>query len=493
MKKLINPPTPKVLINSIRQIGYSFESAIADIIDNSIVACAKSINIFLPINKLEESYIAFLDDGLGMDKVGIINALKVGSNFEGERDADDLGRFGLGLKSASFSQCRKLTIVSKKDNKLQAFGWDISEIVNSNEWNLFEFSNQEIASIQQIEKLKEKLQGTLVVWQDFDLIRDRLDDNIDLQRQLSDLIEKARKHIALVFHRYLNKKIVISINNLPIKGLDPFLENHNKTEKGKADNITIATKDGKEHTIKIQAYTMPHYYDLLDSDNELLGGADVMRDMQGFYVYRNERLIVYGTWFKIRVRSELAKYAKIKVDIPNTLDDIWEIDIKKQKAIIPQKLMAHFRKTIENIRVRSEKKIRHKQIVDGKDDKKIWNKKIGRNDKTSYYINVDSNFVKEYLYNNFDELEHSKIRRLLEIVGATIPFDDIYNAVCNQSVELTLDKEREVMIIDEGVKMARQVASIKQITNEQAIEKIASIEPFNNDEIITNIRRQMGI
>lgn len=163
VQKINNPPTPKILINSIRQIGYSFESAAADIIDNSISVGSKNIDIYFPVSANEEIYIAFLDDGIGMNRKQAINALKIGSDFEGERNENDLGRFGLGLKSASFSQCRKLTVVSKTNDVLAAFGWDISEVEKSNEWFCYEFSNEDIEKIPKFEKLKELKHGTLVV------------------------------------------------------------------------------------------------------------------------------------------------------------------------------------------------------------------------------------------------------------------------------------------------------------------------------------------
>lgn len=143
-----------------------------------------------------------------------------------------------------------------------------------------------------------------------------------MRRQLSNNLEDAREHIALVFHRYLNREVAIRINNDSIVGQDPFLENHLKTEGGKISSISLKTKKGKEHLVKIRPYTLPHYHDLLDEDRKLLGGADKMRDGQGFYIYRKDRLIIHGTWFKIRVKSEIAKYARIKVDIPNALDEI---------------------------------------------------------------------------------------------------------------------------------------------------------------------------
>ncbi|MDR3186780.1 MAG: ATP-binding protein [Christensenellaceae bacterium] len=490
-KKILNPPSPKMLINSIRQIGYSFESAVSDIIDNSISASAKNIDIFFPVNSDEKMYTAFVDDGSGMSRKGVINALKIGSSFEGERKQNDLGRFGLGLKSASFSQCRKLTVASKVNDQLVAFGWDIDDVEKSNEWFCNEYSSNEIKAIPQIDKISILKNGTLVVWREFDLISSKLESVKDLHRQLSNILELTRTHIGLHFHRYLNKKLVISINNVPIVGLDPFLENHLKIEKGQLSSLSLKAKNNQEYTVQIQPYTLPHYLDLSDEDIALLGGIDKIRAGQGFYIYRQERLIVHNTWFGIGAKAEVFKYARIKVDIPNTLDDIWDIDVKKQNAAIPAKLLAHFRKTVGDIQLRSKKKTRHKQLAIGQDDNKIWNKKKARNGKESYYINLDSKFINEYINENFHETSYSKIYSLLEIIGSTIPFDAIYNSVCNQCIDTDLDSEKEREIIEIAKNMALKFAQVKKIGIDKSLQAILNFEPFNHLDI-KKVLKELG-
>ena len=131
--KIKNTPSPDVLMNSMRSIGYNFRTAIADIIDNSISAKAKNIYISSPIND-EKIFITILDDGEGMDDSELFNAMKYGSNKE-YYDTNDLGRFGLGLKSASLSQCRILTVASKKENVIVAYQWDLDSVIQNREWD----------------------------------------------------------------------------------------------------------------------------------------------------------------------------------------------------------------------------------------------------------------------------------------------------------------------------------------------------------------------
>lgn len=483
-----NLPIPRVLINSIRQIGYSFESAIADIVDNSISASGTQVDLFLPVVDTELAYIAIIDNGIGMDYDRLFNALKLGSNFEGDRKSDDLGRFGLGLKSASFSQCRRLTVASKQGDGVVCMGWDIDEIERSNIWNCFVLSNDQIDTLPQIDKLKSYTSGTLVLWQNFDLIQSKL-SNESLQKVLQTKIENARNHMALVYHRYLSsKKICIQINNDEIIPLDPFLENHHKTEKGKIERVAILDKTGVERYVEITQYNLPHYHDLSADDEQKLGGAESVRSSQGFWIYRNSRLIVYGTWCGVkRVSSELSKYARIRVDIPNTLDEQWEIDIKKQKATIPSNLLKQLRQMVERSSTRSKNKIEHKGINIEKQDDRIWNKRKDRDGKYQYFINLDSGFVSDFVQTHFDDSSKKQVYQLLDIVSTMIPFDDIYNTVCNQKSSRTIDDETNAWIIKIGINKVNEYIS-KGYSVEKAIEQVCNIEPFCKEEVSKQIK-----
>lgn len=165
-KYILNNPSPDVLMNSMRSIGYSFKTAVADIIDNSISAHASEIKIYTPIN--DDLFISFFDNGEGMSRDELLNAMKYGSDRECY-GIDDLGRFGLGLKSASLSQCRKLTVASKKDGVISAFRWDLDSVIETKRWDCLELENDEIKQLPMIKVLTEAEKGTLVVWQDFDI------------------------------------------------------------------------------------------------------------------------------------------------------------------------------------------------------------------------------------------------------------------------------------------------------------------------------------
>ena len=156
-----NSPSAKNLIHALRDIGYSLETAIADIVDNSISANASEINIYINFN-FDNSYIAIVDNGIGMNEDSLKNAMKIGScdpiSF---RPINDLGRFGLGLKTASFSQASRLTVVTKENNNnTYARCWDLDYISKTEEWQL-EILNTKLNKIAELHKLSQS--GTLVL------------------------------------------------------------------------------------------------------------------------------------------------------------------------------------------------------------------------------------------------------------------------------------------------------------------------------------------
>lgn len=214
-------PKASSLIESLRDIGYSFESAVADIIDNSITANAKNIYIYFDFNNKKLS-LAILDDGIGMREEKLIEAMRPGTkNPLDSRDENDLGRFGLGLKTASFSQCRKLTVVSSQDNQKVATVWDLDYVAKEEDWSLQILENDEISVLYKVDELKTN--GTLILWEETDRIIDNSvpDANEDV---IYEKIENLQKHLELVFHRYLKgkDKINIFINGEQLKAFDPF-------------------------------------------------------------------------------------------------------------------------------------------------------------------------------------------------------------------------------------------------------------------------------
>ncbi len=482
--KIENAPSPSVLMNSMRSIGYTFETALADIIDNSISASAKNIYLSVPIND-DDLYISILDDGNGMSRDDLFNAMKYGSDREYQ--LSDLGRFGIGLKSASLSQCRILTVVSKNDGVLSGFQWNFDSVVDSKKWDCIELEQNDIEIVPDIKKLKALKMGTLVIWQNFDIAYKK--SNGKIREYISEEIEEAEKHLRLVFHRFLSnrfKPLNIFINNNPLSPIDPFLEDNPKTDSKKVSELSI-----NGEVIKVQPFILPHQSDLTLEDIEKLGGINALRNGQGFYIYRNDRLIIYGTWFRLSsssVSPELLKYGRIKVDIPNTLDDVWDIDIKKQNATIPKQILNNLKKVVRDVCSNSRNKTsKRAKLTIEKDDSKIWNKSLSKNEKEIFYINKESTFIKHFL-DEFDDKDKVKILNFIDVLSTSIPFDDIYNAICNKKNETDIDESQFDAIVAEGVAQFKSIKRVIQQSDDEVFSILTKYEPFNNEQVASRIK-----
>lgn len=380
MSKIVKQIPPACsLINGIRSIGYNFSTSVADIIDNSITAKATEINIFSdPLN--ENPYFCILDNGVGMSKKELNNAMIFGSDRSDKiNDQLDLGRFGLGLKSASLSQCRELVVVSKKHDEINCMSYNLDNIEIENEWNMIIFDAEEINYLPKIKLLQEYDTGTLVIWRKFDKIENFAKEFSDSFRTI---VADAKKHVELVFHRFYDR-VKIYFNNNLIDRRDPFLlDSFPRTQSGRQTNINMA-----DENIFITPYVLPFTNTLTIEEKNLLGNPKSIYDDQGFYIYRNKRLIIWGSWLRMNIRSELSKLARIKVDIPSTLDSQWSLDVKKSTAKIPDKIKEQIRASIEDSVIRSKKATRYPGIKEQTINNKIWNRIDMRDGFIKYEIN----------------------------------------------------------------------------------------------------------
>lgn len=476
-----NKPTADILMISMRAMGYSFESAIADIIDNSISASARNIFLKFPIDPMD-CYIAICDDGYGMSKEELFDAMKYGSEQKrGQRAADDLGRFGLGLKAASLSQCRKLTVASKKDGEISAYIWDLDVIEDKKDWYMIECSSYDISGIKQISWLDNVDSGTIVVWENFDLI-EKSSGNV--YSELNKYQDSTADYLSLIFHRYLNKtganKTSMKVNNYELKGFDPFLESHPKTNVRRRIEIPVEDSEGIERMVSVQPFVLPFQKDLSAEDKKLSGGLENYRSKQGFYVYRNERLIVWGTWFG-RHRDELTKYARIRVDIPNTLDDIWGIDIKKQNAKIPAVIKNRLTRAVDEAMDIAVKAQKFRGRVDKTDDKidYIWLPIKTREEQHSYLINRESKIF-DLIRDRVDDETWARIDMVLEEIESSLPYQQIYIDKSQNKIDDTIDEERIAEIEAKARMLVNMALSMGGNSKSVVINNLFNSEPFNN-------------
>ena len=472
MREVKLPPYAPTLIESTRSIGYTLESAIADIIDNSISASSSNVDIFyFPI----DSYIAILDNGCGMNSDELDAAMRYGSQNPNEkRAANDLGRFGLGLKTASLSQCRILTVVSKQGSCIEARRWDIDHVISVGDWSLLILeTDEEIDSIPRIDKLKELKSGTLVVWQDLDRLKM---GELDFNRSMGKKMDDARAHLSLVFHRYITgepglKKMILKMNGTPVEASDPYLIRRNTQVM--SDEIM----DIEGSKVIVRPYILPHISNLSAEEIKALGGKEGLRKSQGFYVYRNKRLLVWATWFRMMRQGELSKLARVQVDIPNELDNLWTLDIKKSTALPPEMVRNNLDSIIERLAERSKrtwvfrgKKETHDSVIH------IWNRYKGKQGGFYYNINRDHPLI-EIFENTSPQLKQN-LEALLKTIETNIPLNQLY---LDLTSEKPVENETETTSYDAEILLRGLLDQIPTDTLKmELLNKLAVSDPFVN-------------
>lgn len=475
-----NRPSADILMLSMRAMGYSFESAVADIVDNSISADASRISLRFGIDPAEV-YVAICDDGCGMNQSELFDAMKYGSEQKRDGRADnDLGRFGLGLKAASLSQCRKLTVASKKNGTISACIWDLDIVEEKQDWYMVECDEDQIKAIKSVIWLDSVEHGTVVVWENFDLLEKSVGSVYSALMKYQDT---TANYLALIFHRYLNRPkttcIEITVNNYRLTGLDPFLENHNKTNVRKRVEIPIKDNTGVERMVVVQPYVLPFQKDLSAEDKRLSGGMENYRSRQGFYIYRNERLIVWGKWFG-RPRDELTKYARIKVDIPNTLDDIWGIDIKKQSAEIPASIRQRLNRAIDDAMDSAIKAQTYRGRIEKIDEDVdyIWDRIKERGDQFIYHINRNARIF-DLIRQNVDDEMWSRIDMVLEEIEESVPYQQIYIDKSQNRIDDAINDERVAEIEAKARILIKLAMDMGTNDRKTIVGKIFQSEPFN--------------
>lgn len=476
-------PRADMLMGSMRSMGYSFESAVADIIDNSISAKSSVVKILFPSTPMDTLAVGILDDGIGMSNETLVEAMRYGSTASEEiRDENDLGRFGLGLKSASLSQCKILTVVSYHNGAVSAFSWDYDYILEKKNWIAKELHQYEIKDLPYFAELKAQKKGTLVIWQNFDTL-DKSSEGL-VYDALCDLKDKLDDALGLIFHRFLSaskKKLSFYINNHKVRPQDPFLESHSKTTTKKERTIAIRDSFGVERHISIKLYVLPFAADLTEKDRKLIGGIENLRLRQGFYIYRNNRLIIWGTWFGMKPRAELTKNARIRVDIPNSLDDIWSIDIKKQTAAIPKRIQQQLKNTVIQALELSTNKQTHRGRKEKADIDRdyIWERYQDRTKSFYYLINRESQLFK-YIKSQMTEADFDLLQILLSEVEKNLPIQQMYIDKSNEKLIVEVPDDRLNEVFELGVTLASNIHSFNNRPYDEIVTDLMKSEPFCN-------------
>lgn len=469
-------PEASSMIETFRAIGYSIEAAIADIIDNSIPANAKNIWINFEW-KGADTWLSIMDDGHGMNNEELIQAMKPGSrNPLDERDTKDLGRFGLGLKTASFSQCRKLSVVSLKENEEPVFWtWDLDFVNETKSWNLLKYLPDEEKTH---ERIRQNPSGTIVIWNDIDrLVKNLNPDDEKALNKFLQTMEQVKNHLAMVFHRFIETgRIKIHFQDRLIEAWNPFLTNQQATQPFPNEPL----QNGR---VICKGYVLPHKSKITDEIYKNAEGPKGWNEQQGFYIYRKERLLLAGDWLGMFRKEEHYKLARIQIDLPNDLDAEWQIDIKKSVARPPMALRDQLRAYAGKVRSQAVEVYRHKgravRQLPGQTFMLLW-VEHKRGDKYFYKINRNHTLI-EKIKKQAETDSDKAIETLIRFIEETIPTKSIYIKESEESE--AIGKPFEGINHNEIRKLMKQVydSLIEQGKNDQeARAYILNLEPFNH-------------
>jgi len=359
-------PHASALLESLRGVGYSAWAAVADLVDNSIAAGATRIRVDF-IWRGTSSCVRIIDDGNGMDEAALIVAMRPGSRTPAEsRGPHDLGRFGLGLKTASLSQCRVLTVVSRTSAGTAARRWDLDHVARVNDWQLLLGAPDDAAEDARLPA--EFATGTLVLWTKLDrLAGHAAADDEGARRRFFETARHVERHLAMTHHRFLAgsrpRVQLFFCGDGPaarVEAWDPFLQWHPATIATPPERIPFVGSH-----VEVQGFVLPHRDRLTAEQLEAGGGPEGWLAHEGFYVYRAERLLVYGGWLYLGdgrrwARDELHRLARIRVDLPNTTDHEWKIDIRKSIAIPPAAVRSRLRGLAERVRADARDVLAHR-------------------------------------------------------------------------------------------------------------------------------------
>jgi hypothetical protein len=419
------PPNAAALVESMRDIGYSLDSALADIVDNSITAGAETIDIRFDADPSAPA-LAVIDDGQGMSADELIDAMRPGSRSpREERATGDLGRFGLGLKTASFSQCRCLTVVTRRNGITSAARWDLDFVEAENDWLLLTPPEFDAAALPWMDALGE--QGTLVLWQHMDRFSDQATADQFREHALRKM-DQVRSHLELVFHRFLDgerpyRKVSIAINRRPLEPYDPFNSKHPATQRLPQEVIKVA-----EGTVVVEPFILPHHRKVGTRDWERYAGENGYLRNQGFYLYRGGRLIIHGTWFRMARQSELTKLARVRIDIPNGLDDAWKIDVRKASAQPPFVVRERLRRILDQITGSSHRVYTSRgHVHTSAAGSPVWNRRTDKG-QIHYELNREHPVLDGFL-SSLSDGQQREFRSVLQAVERSFPVDAIFSDV----------------------------------------------------------------
>lgn len=427
------PPAASAMLESLRGLGYTIATAIADLVDNSVSADASRVDVLFEWNGAD-SWIRIADNGRGMTDAELEAAMRLGARDpRTQRGVGDLGRFGMGLKTASFSQSRILTVASSKaDNERSCLRWDLDQLGGAEgSWLLHEGAR--LGSESRVLAGLTGETGTVILWENLDRI---VTDGFTAQDMI-ELIEQVDSHLAMTFHRLIDDGLEIRINGQQVRSWDPFLTGHT----GKAMESVVYQLQNAPGVLA-QCHVLPHKDLLKPAEYEAAAGPVGWPAQEGFYIYRNRRLLLAGGWLGLGergrrwTRDEAHRLARIRLDIPNTADAEWKINILKSTASVPVRLRSQLTRLASETRDVAKKVFAHRgRLVTGRGETSggipdVW--AVHHSAKgNSYRISKQHDLVASILARAGPL--RSDVLSLLSLIAETVPVQRIWLDTAEQT------------------------------------------------------------
>lgn len=412
-------PNAAALSESLRDFGYSLPHAVADLIDNSLTAGASEIHVTVH-SAGAQSYIAVADNGEGLSREELVEAMRMGTKGPLlPRLSEDLGRFGLGMKTASLSQGRSLTVLTRRKGQkvLVVRKWDLDHISKFG-WKLLTDASPVAKSAAR--PLDDWDSGSVVVVENLDRADFNKVQGLGGEKNLATALEALSPHLAMVFHRFIADGVKIQVGSTWLKAWDPFMIK--KSTSLPPEKLNLGST-----TVNVVPFILPHHTFLTEEEHAYSAGPKGWNEHQGFYMYRNRRLVVAGSWLNLGMKKdEHCKLARIQVDLPNSTDSDWQLNVMKSNVSVPAALRPDFMRIATDVRTQAGEVYRYRGEKQAPSqtppERFIWKRK-NTSKGVAFKIDRAHPVVQSLLSVN---CEHSKLlEKVLELVERTLPIASI--------------------------------------------------------------------
>lgn len=443
MDTILTRPSAAPVIQALRSLGYNAKTAVADLIDNSLDAKASEISLFFDYYG-NDGMIRIIDNGIGMNEDQLQLAMNIGSKDPRQnREPEELGRFGMGLKTASFSLGKRLSVLTKQDGIYYERCWDLDYVSERNEWELFTKIPDEVRlNIGDIDGRN----GTIICIDKLDRFMGAGTDKTIQENSFFTKVRRIHYHLEFIFHSLIeSNKVEIFANGDRVDPWDPFMSSHSSTIEGEMQVIRI-----NGHRVKVKYFILPHASYLNEQEYKKAGGYKGWRDQQGFYIYRENRLLYYGDWLGMFQKDVSSQLVRIRVDLPNTADIDWQVDIKKSSVIPPDEAKKRL-ESISKLARRISRDIFYFRTQGSQSNQTFkgslntW-EQSGREDGPQFILNRNHPILSE-IFNRVDDETAKLVNLYLKFVQLGSPSNIIDSPrVAEENVQYVTDADKELVL-----------------------------------------------